>query len=147
MIQTGGKERTTKESDFSPPILSQLIWMLSQRWVTYFWVWTWTLRLIYSDLSTAKPTSYPQWPVLKRHPVLKRRPLLPKRSLSLSTSMRYCVSSVHVHDVDELPFQIQSCSPVFAGKDGQNSGAAAKRRSCGSYSWFLRVDSAGRYQP
>lgn len=32
-IQTGGKERTTEEWGFSPPTLSQPIWMLSQRQV------------------------------------------------------------------------------------------------------------------
>lgn len=37
VIQTGGKERTTEELGFSPPTLSQPIWMQSQRQVGFFY--------------------------------------------------------------------------------------------------------------
>lgn len=85
------------------------------------------------DVSTAKPTSSSQWPALRRHPVLKRRSPLPKRSLSPSSLMRYRLSFVHMHNEDELPCQTQSCSPVFAGEDGQKPGAAAECRPCRSH--------------
>lgn len=127
-IQTGGKERTTEEWGFSPPTLSQPIWMLSQRQVSlsveseskhcnllenipasvlfsYFKLEQISFRSAY----WGSPFP-PQWLMLKWQPVLKRQLWKPKSSLSPSSLTRYYIYSVHIFYKPKLPLS-QTTNP------------------------------------